>query len=54
MAANPANAAEIETGVARLLAPHGMGTRFRVLGFRSGGLPPLPGLAPVDTPRQAP
>jgi SAM-dependent MidA family methyltransferase len=54
MAANPVQAAEIETGVARLLAPHGMGTRFRVLGFHSGGLPPLPGLAPVDTPPRAP
>ena len=43
MAANPAKANEIETGVARLMAPNGMGTRFKVLGVRSKGLPPLPG-----------
>jgi NADH dehydrogenase [ubiquinone] 1 alpha subcomplex assembly factor 7 len=54
MAANPAKAAEIEASVARLIAPHGMGTRFRVLGFRSPALPPLPGLAPVDMPGNAP
>lgn len=43
MSANPAIAAEIESGVARLLAPGGMGTRFKVLGVRSRGLPKLPG-----------
>jgi NADH dehydrogenase [ubiquinone] 1 alpha subcomplex assembly factor 7 len=43
MAANPAKANTIETGVARLMAPNGMGTRFKVLGVRARGLPPLPG-----------
>jgi len=43
MAANPAKAAEIESGVARLLAPGGMGSRFKVLGLRSPQLPALPG-----------
>ncbi len=45
MSANPARAAEIETGVARLIAPNGMGTRFKVMGIRSPELPPLPGFA---------
>jgi SAM-dependent MidA family methyltransferase len=43
MHANPERAGEIEAGVARLLAPNGMGTRFKVIGVRSKGLPPLPG-----------
>jgi SAM-dependent MidA family methyltransferase len=54
MAVNPARAGEIEAAVARLIAPQGMGTRFRALGFRSLPLPPLPGLAPVDMPGHAP
>ena len=37
MSANPATAAEIEAGVARLLSPQGMGTRFKVIGLRSPG-----------------
>ena len=37
MAANPAKAAEIEAGVARLMAPGGMGTRFKAIGIRSHG-----------------
>lgn len=45
MSANPARAGEIETGVARLLAPNGMGSRFKVLAARSPGLPPLPGFS---------
>lgn len=45
MHANPARAGEIETGVARLIAPNGMGTRFKVVGVRTQGLPPLPGFA---------
>lgn len=45
MAANRDRAAEIESGVARLLAPNGMGTRFKVLGVRSSNLGPLPGFA---------
>ncbi len=43
MHANPARAGEIETGLARLLAPNGMGTRFKAIGVRSPQLPPLPG-----------
>lgn len=47
MAANPARAAEIEAGVARLMAVPGMGSRFKAIGMRSPELPPLPGF-PVD------
>jgi NADH dehydrogenase [ubiquinone] 1 alpha subcomplex assembly factor 7 len=43
MAANPTKANEIEMGVARLMAPNGMGTRFKVIGLRSPDLPLLPG-----------
>lgn len=43
MAANPARAGEIEGSVARLIAPNGMGTRFKAIGIRSPELPPLPG-----------
>jgi SAM-dependent MidA family methyltransferase len=43
MSANPARAAEIEAGVARLMAPNGMGTRFKAIGVRSPHLPVLPG-----------
>lgn len=43
MSANPKRAGEIEAGVARLIAPNGMGTRFKVIGVRSPQLPPLPG-----------
>jgi NADH dehydrogenase [ubiquinone] 1 alpha subcomplex assembly factor 7 len=43
MAANPARAGEIEAGVMRLMAPNGMGTRFKAIGIRSPGLPTLPG-----------
>lgn len=43
MAANPLQAGSIELGVARLLAPQGMGTRFKAVGVRSRGLPALPG-----------
>ena len=44
MAANPARAHEIETAALRLIAPNAMGARFKVLGARSPGLAPLPGL----------
>ena len=44
MAANPARANALETGVARLMAPHGMGTQFKAIGVRSAQLPPLQGL----------
>ena len=43
MAANPARAAMLEAGVARLLSPGGMGTRFQAVGIRAARLPPLPG-----------
>jgi SAM-dependent MidA family methyltransferase len=43
IAANPAEANVIETAVARLLAPNGMGTRFKAIGLRSPTLPTLPG-----------
>jgi NADH dehydrogenase [ubiquinone] 1 alpha subcomplex assembly factor 7 len=42
MAANPAMANTIETAVARLMAPGGMGTRFKAFAVRSRELPPLP------------
>lgn len=45
MAARPDRAAEIETGVARLMAAPGMGSRFKVIGVRTPSLAPLPGLA---------
>lgn len=43
MASNPRLAGSIEAAVARLMAPNGMGTRFKVLGLRSARLAPLPG-----------
>ena len=43
MSANPAKGAEIELGVARLISPQGMGSRFKAIGIRSAALPPLPG-----------
>lgn len=43
MSANPSRAAEIEAGVARLMSPSGMGSRFKGLGVRSPALPALPG-----------
>lgn len=45
MAANPRAAATIEAGVARLMAPTGMGGRFKAVGVRSAHLPVLPGLS---------
>ena len=50
----PGKAATIEAGVARLLAPSGMGTRFCALGVRSKDVAPLPGFEPVDITRSAP
>jgi len=44
MNANPGRAAEIEAGVLRLMAPNGMGTRFKAIGLRSVQVSPLPGL----------
>jgi NADH dehydrogenase [ubiquinone] 1 alpha subcomplex assembly factor 7 len=54
MSANPARAPEIETGVARLLAPNGMGTRFKVLAARSPQLPSMPGFAASRVSNTAP
>jgi SAM-dependent MidA family methyltransferase len=54
MAANPKRAGEIESGVARLLAPRGMGARFKVLGVRSPQLPPLPGFGAAAGPNASP
>jgi SAM-dependent MidA family methyltransferase len=54
MAANPGQAGTIEAGIARLMAPAGMGGRFQVIGIRSVDLAPLPALADVDTGRAAP
>ena len=44
MATNPARANALEMGVARLMAPNGMGTQFKAIGIRSAQLPALPGL----------
>jgi NADH dehydrogenase [ubiquinone] 1 alpha subcomplex assembly factor 7 len=43
MSANPRKAGEIELGVARLIAPQGMGSRFKAIGVRSSRLSDLPG-----------
>ena len=43
MAKNPGHANMLELSVARLMAPHGMGTRFKAIGLRSPQLQPLPG-----------
>jgi NADH dehydrogenase [ubiquinone] 1 alpha subcomplex assembly factor 7 len=45
MSANPARANMLEMGVARLMQPAGMGTRFLALGVRSPQLGPLPGFS---------
>ncbi|MGH1417315.1 MAG: class I SAM-dependent methyltransferase [Hyphomicrobiaceae bacterium] len=45
MAANPELAGRLETGVSRLMAPIGMGGRFKVCAVRSKKLPPLIGIA---------
>jgi NADH dehydrogenase [ubiquinone] 1 alpha subcomplex assembly factor 7 len=43
MAANPARAAEIESGTQRLMSPGGMGQLFKAVAIHSSGLPALPG-----------
>lgn len=48
MSTNPGQAGQIELAVARLMAPQGMGARFKAIGLRSMHLPPLPGLVSVD------
>ncbi|MGI9422320.1 MAG: class I SAM-dependent methyltransferase [Hyphomicrobiaceae bacterium] len=42
MHANSASAASLEAATLRLLAPNGMGTRFKAIGARSRDLAPLP------------
>ncbi len=54
MAANPGRAGEIEAGIARLMAPAGMGGRFQAIGIRSVDLTPLPPFSTVDSPHRAP
>lgn len=43
MSANPSSATTIESGVARLLSPQGMGGRFQAIGIRTKSVRPLPG-----------
>ncbi len=54
MAANPRRAGEIEAGIAALMAPAGMGSRFQAVGIRSVDLTPLPPFAAVDSGQRAP
>ena len=42
MSANPDQAAMIEAGTLRLMAPNGMGSRFKAIALRSPSLAPLP------------
>ncbi len=44
MSFNPGKAGTIDSGLARLLAPGGMGSHFKVIGLRSSHVPVLPGL----------
>jgi SAM-dependent MidA family methyltransferase len=44
MTVNPAAAPSLEAATARLMAPTGMGTLFKVIGVRGQSVPPLPGL----------
>ncbi len=50
MSVNPARAGEIEAGILRLMAPNGMGTRFKAIGVRTSDVPELPGLAQPQAP----
>lgn len=45
IAHNPDHAPEIESAIARLMSPTGMGGRFQALAIRTPNLAPLPGLA---------
>ena len=49
MAANPAKAAQIEAGIARLIAPGGMGARFQAFGVRTREVAALPAIQAMDT-----
>jgi NADH dehydrogenase [ubiquinone] 1 alpha subcomplex assembly factor 7 len=51
MAMNPGQASQIETSIARLMSPGGMGSRFQAIGVRSENISPLPGLGAVDMAR---
>jgi SAM-dependent MidA family methyltransferase len=46
---HPAMANAIEMAVQRLMAPAGMGTRFKALGVKSRELAPLPGFTSLDS-----
>lgn len=50
MSANPSKAGAIEAGILRLMAPNGMGTRFKAIGVRSTDVPELPGFAKPTRP----
>ncbi|MEO0729244.1 MAG: SAM-dependent methyltransferase [Pseudomonadota bacterium] len=52
MSSNPQRAGDIEASILRLIAPNGMGTRFKAIGIRSPDLPPLPAF-PAPTTRTA-
>lgn len=43
---NPSSQGEIESAIARLVSPTGMGGRFHAIAVRTPGLAPLPGLEP--------
>ncbi|MGI9524277.1 MAG: class I SAM-dependent methyltransferase [Hyphomicrobiaceae bacterium] len=45
MSSNPDRAGELEIATHRLIAPNGMGTRFKVVGLRNTRCPPLPALS---------
>ncbi len=51
MAMNPGQASQIETSIARLMSPGGMGSRFQAIGVRSENISPLPALGAVDMAR---
>lgn len=50
MAANPDKAGDVEAATMRLMAPGGMGTRFKAIGLRSSSVAPLPGFAASGPP----
>ena len=50
MSANPSKAGAIEAGILRLMAPNGMGTRFKAIGVHSTDVPELPGFAKPKGP----
>lgn len=52
MSLNPTRAGEVEAGVARLIAPNGMGSRFKAIGIFTPQLGRLPGFPVVDSRSQ--